>query len=254
MVFGADVVDIHTDGDLRVLQLSSGVTLSTRTVVIATGVAYRMLDVPSLAALQGLGVHYGSAMSEARALADAHACVVGGGNSAGQAALHLAQYAASVSIVVRSGSLAASMSDYLVESIERTPNIEIRFETEVVAGGGDGQLQWLDLMNSSSQTVERVAATGLFILIGAEPRTNWLPPSVERDAWGYIATGGHCSCHIGTGDEARAALMFETTMPGVFAVGDVRQGSVKRVASAAGEGAVCVRLIHEYLEEATAMV
>ncbi len=202
---------------------------------------------PSLDALNGVGVHYGSAMSQARALTGEHVCVVGGGNSAGQAAIHLAQYAAQVTIVVRSTSLAASMSDYLVKSIERTRNIEIRYATEVADGGGDGRLEWIDLRDRSTGVIARTGAAALFVLIGADPCTDWLPPSVARDAWGYIATGGHCDCHVDD-DATRAPLMFETTMPGVFAVGDVRQGSVKRVASAAGEGAVCVRVVHEYLD------
>ena len=154
----------------------------------------------------------------------------------------------SVTIVVRSNTLAASMSDYLVKSIDRTPNIDIRFETEVADGGGDGRLEWIDLKDRTTGAIERVAAAALFVLIGADPCTDWLPASVQRDAWGYIATGGHCECHLDLDGEL-PPLMFETTMPGVFAVGDVRQGSVKRVASAAGEGAVCVRLIHDYLDE-----
>jgi len=247
MVYGADVVAVHAQRDLRIVELADGDTLATRAVVIATGVAYRTLEVPSLEAFHGVGVHYGSAISEARALAGEHACVVGGGNSAGQAAMHLAQFAASVTIIVRSRTLAASMSDYLVKTIEQTPNISIRFETEVVGGGGDSRLEWIDLKDRATGAIERVAAAALFVLIGADPTTDWLPPSVQRDAWGYIATGGQCECHLEPGE--RGPLMFETTMPGVFAVGDVRQGSVKRVASAAGEGAVCVRVIHDYLEE-----
>jgi thioredoxin reductase (NADPH) len=247
MVYGGDVVDVRTDGDLRVVELADGTTLTTRTVVVATGISYRTLDVPSLDALQGVGVYYGSAMSEARALTGEHAFVVGGGNSAGQAAMHLAQFAARVTILVRSGTLAASMSDYLVKSIERTPNIDIRYRTEVVDGGGDGRLEWVELRDRETGRVERCDAAALFVLIGGDPCTGWLPPSVTLDEWGYVLTGGFCECHF-DGDAARAPLMFETTLPGVFAVGDVRQGSVKRVASAAGEGSVCVRLVHEYLE------
>jgi thioredoxin reductase (NADPH) len=246
MVYGGDVVDIHVDGDLRVVVIADGTTIPTRAVVIATGVAYRTLAVPALEALQGLGVHYGSVLAEARALDGQHACVVGGGNSAGQAALHLAQFAKTVTIVVRSRSLAASMSDYLVKSIARTPNIEIRYTTEVVDGGGDGHLEWIDVRNSSTNEVERLQVASLFVLIGADPHTDWLPPSIQRDGWGYIATGGHCQCSF-PADGGRAPLMFETTMPGVFAVGDARQGSSKRVASATGEGAVCIRVVHDHL-------
>ncbi len=248
MVYGGDVVALHADGDHRVVELADGTTLLTRTVVVATGVAYRTLDIPSLEAFNGVGIHYGSAISEARALTGEHACIVGGGNSAGQAAIHLAEFAKAVTIVVRSNTLAASMSDYLIKSIERTPNIDIRFETEIADGGGDSRLEWIDFKDRTTGAVERVAAAALFVLIGADPCTDWLPSSVQRDAWGYIATGGHCECHIGD-DGERPPLMFETTLPGVFAVGDVRQGSIKRVASAAGDGAVCVRLIHDYLDE-----
>jgi thioredoxin reductase (NADPH) len=248
MVYGGDVVDLRADGELRILELADGSTLTTRAVVIATGVAYRTLDVASLEAFNGIGVFYGSAMSEARALTGARACVVGGGNSAGQAAIHLAQFAKQVTILVRSSTLAASMSDYLVKSIEGTPNIDIRYNVEVADGGGDGHLEWIALKDRTTGEIDRTAAAALFVLIGAAPCTDWIPRSVARDAWGYIATGGHCDCHFDT-DGGRAPLMFETTVPGVFAVGDVRQGSVKRVASAAGEGSVCVRLIHEYLDD-----
>jgi thioredoxin reductase (NADPH) len=247
MVYGGDVVDIRADGDLRIVELAGGATLPTKTVVIASGVAYRRLEVPSLDAFHGVGVHYGSAMSEARALTGEHVCVVGGGNSAGQAALHLAQFAKAVTIIVRSDTLAASMSDYLVKTIEQTPNIDVRYDTEIAEGGGNGRLEWIDLKDRTTGAVERVTAAALFVLIGADACTDWLPSSVQRDAWGYIATGGHCECHVD--QDERAPLMFETTVPGIFAVGDVRQGSVKRVASAAGEGAVCVRIIHDYLDE-----
>jgi len=162
--------------------------------------------------------------------------------------MHLAQFATSVTIVVRSKTLAASMSDYLIKSLERTANIDIRFETEIAGGGGDGHLEWIEIKDRTTGAVERVTAAALFVLIGSDPCTDWLPASVQRDAWGYIATGGHCECRLDFGRE-RPPLMFETTMAGVFAVGDVRLGAIKRVASAAGEGAVCVRSIHDYLDQ-----
>jgi thioredoxin reductase (NADPH) len=264
VVYGADVLGLRAEGDLRVLELADGTALSARAVVIATGVAYRTLEVPTLEPFQGVGVFYGAAMAEAHNLVGANACVVGGGNSAGQAAMHLAQFADRVTIVVRSDTLAASMSDYLVSSIEHTPNIEVRFDTEVVGGGGDGSLEYVELRDNRTGAVERAPAAGLFVLIGAEPGTEWLPPAIERDAWGYIETGARCAgANCGTDTDGctprattdRTPLMFETSMPGVFAVGDVRHGSVKRVASAVGEGSVCVRLIHEYREQvATATV
>ncbi len=221
--------------------------------MIATGVSYRTLAVPALEALNGMGVNYGSVLAEARGLAGEHACVVGGGNSAGQAALYLAQFAKSVTIVVRSHSLAASMSDYLVKTIERTSNVTIRYTTEIVDGGGDGHLEWIDVRDSSTGEVERLDTASLSVLIGADPHTDWLPSRIERDAWGYITTGGDCQCRAPeTG--ARAPLMFETTMPGVFAVGDARRGATKRVASAAGEGAVSIRFVHDHLENAPSTV
>jgi thioredoxin reductase (NADPH) len=247
MVYGGDVVGLRVDGALRIVELADGSTIAARSVVVATGVSYRTLDVPSLEARRGVGVYYGSAMSEARGLTGEDAFVVGGGNSAGQAAMHLAGYAKRVTVLVRSNTLAASMSDYLVKSIDRTPNIDIRYSAEVVGGGGDGHLEWVDLADRTTRAVERRPAAALFVLIGADPCTDWLPASIVRDDWGYIATGGHCDCRFDD-DGGRAPLMFETTMPGVFAVGDARHGSIQRVASAAGEGSVCVRLVHEYLD------
>jgi thioredoxin reductase (NADPH) len=242
------VVDIRAVHDTRVVELADGRTIAARTVVIATGVSYRTLAVPALESLNGMGVNYGSVLAEARALAGEHACVVGGGNSAGQAALHLAQFAESVTIVVRSSSLATSMSDYLVRSIDQAPNIDIRYTTEVVDGGGDGHLEWIDVRDSPTGEVERLDTASLFVLIGADPHTDWLPPSIDRDPWGYITTGGDCQCQPRHAAQ-RAPLMFETTVPGVFAVGDARRGATKRVASAAGEGAVCIRFVHDHLEE-----
>jgi len=169
---------------------------------------------------------------------------VGGGNSAGQAALHLSRYAQQVTILVRSQSLAASMSDYLVRQIEAAPNVGVRYRCEVAGGGGSGHLEQLLLRNRDSGETELVAAAGLFVLIGAEPFTTWLPEAIKRDPWGFILTGPD------TGQEwplQRAPFLLETTTPGVFAVGDVRHGSMKRVASAVGDGSTAVRLIHDYL-------
>jgi thioredoxin reductase (NADPH) len=238
MVYGGDGVGLAVDGDLRVVTLANGDTVTTRTVVIATGVAYRTLAIPSLEALVGVGVFYGAAMAEAPALVGQHAYVVGGGNSAGQAAMHLSRFAAHVTVLVRSDSLAASMSEYLITSIEHTPNIEVRYCTAVDGGGGDTSLEWLDLRDERTGVGERVPAAGLFVLIGADPCTDWLPEIVERDDWGYVAT------RAGTDDRG-----FETSVPGVFAVGDVRRGSVKRVASAVGEGSACIRHVHDHLRD-----
>jgi thioredoxin reductase (NADPH) len=165
-------------------------------------------------------------------------------NSAGQAALHLAKYAAQVTILVRSESLAASMSDYLIHQIDSAPNVAVRYGIEVVGGQGDGRLERLQLRRRSFGWVEWVPATALFVLIGSAPFTNWLPDTIARDQWGFILTGADLGERW---PHRRAPLLLETSLPGVFAVGDVRHGSVKRVASAVGEGSVCIRLLHEYL-------
>jgi thioredoxin reductase (NADPH) len=210
--------------------------------------SYRRLNIPRLEALVGAGVYYGAATVQSEAVAGKHAFVVGGGNSAGQAALHLAKYAKRVSILVRSTSLAASMSDYLIREIGDASNVEVRYRVDVVGGGGDGRLEYLQLRDRDSGTADSVPAGGLFVLIGAEPFTEWLPKLVCRDPWGFILTGPDL------GQEwrlPRAPLLLETSLPGVFAVGDVRHGSIKRVASAVGEGSICVRLVHECLSLAS---
>jgi thioredoxin reductase (NADPH) len=213
-------------------------------VIIATGVSYRRLNLPGLEPLIGAGAYYGAATVQAQAVAGRHAFVVGGGNSAGQAALHLSKYARQVSILVRSTSLAASMSDYLIRDIDNAPNVDVRYGVEVVASAGDGRLEQLQLRDSAIGATEWVPAAGLFILIGAEPFTDWLPDSVRRDPWGYLLTGTDLAQHWPL---ARPPFLLETSLPGVFVVGDVRHGSVKRVASAVGEGSICIRLVHEYL-------
>jgi thioredoxin reductase (NADPH) len=170
--------------------------------------------------------------------------VVGGGNSAGQAALHLSKYAQQVTILIRSQSLAASMSDYLIRQIDAAPNVDVRYRCEVAGGSGSGHLEQLLLRNRDSGETEPVPAAGLFILIGAQPFTSWLPETIKRDPWGYILTGPD------TGQDwplQRAPFLLETTTPGVFAAGDVRHGAIKRVASAVGEGSTAIRLIHDYL-------
>ena len=248
-VYGNPATSLADEGELRVLKLQDGSEVRSRAVIIATGVAYRRLGVPALEALVGAGVFYGAATVEAQAVAGQRAFVVGGGNSAGQAALHLAKYARQVTILVRSGSLAASMSAYLIREIGSAPNVEVRYQAEVAGGGGDGRLEHLELRDQRSGKVELVPAAGLFVLIGAEPFTDWLPPAVGRDQWGFILAGpdtGEAWAHD------RAPFLFETSMPGVFAVGDVRHGSVKRVASAVGEGSIAIHQVHEYLALAPA--
>jgi thioredoxin reductase (NADPH) len=196
--------------------------------------------------VHGAGVFYGAAASEAPLVAGQDVYVVGGANSAGQAVLHLARYAKRVTLVVRAASLAVGMSHYLIRQIEQTPNIDVRTGTEVVDGGGDGWLDHLVLRDRASGETDRVGAYALFLMIGARPHTDWLPETVEQDEDGFILTGPDLS------DDAvralgRAPLPFETSMPGVFAVGDVRHGSVKRVASAVGAGSIAIQGVHRLL-------
>jgi thioredoxin reductase (NADPH) len=188
-VYGNPATSLATDGDLRIVGLQDGSAITSRAVVIATGVSYRRLAAPGLDSLAGAGVFYGAATTEARALAGKRPLVVGGGNSAGQAALHLSTYAQQVTILVRSASLAASMSQYLIREIEAAPNIEVRYRTEVAGGGGDGRLEQLSLRHQDTGDTDTEPAGGLFVLIGAQPFTDWLPAAVGRDRWDYILTG-----------------------------------------------------------------
>ncbi len=246
-VFGASFLFMHRvtaltrSEDRFSLLLEDGRHVSARVVVLATGATYRRLDVPPLESLRGAGVFYGGPVSEAPALKGKDAFIAGGGHSAGQAALHLARYARRVTLVVRGSSLGAGMSHYLVQAIEATPNVEVRTGTAVVGGGGDGRLQHLVLRDSAGED-ETVAADALFVLIGARPHIDWLPPQIARGAHGFLLTGADLDGH--DWPRERPPLPLETSMPGVLAVGDVRHGSVKRVASAVGEGAVAVQLIH----------
>ncbi len=243
-IYGNPATSLAGDEGLRVLGLEDGSEVRCRVVILATGASYRRLGVPELESLVGAGVFYGAGTVEAKAVAGKLAFVVGGGNSAGQAALHLAKYAKEVTILVRSESLSASMSQYLIREIDSAGNVEVRFGIELVGGGGDGRLELLQLRDRGSRETKSVPAAGLFVLIGSEPFTGWLPESVDRDQWGFILTGSDTEM-IRT--DKRAPFLLETSMPGVFAVGDVRHGSVKRVASAVGEGSIAIRLVHDYL-------
>jgi len=245
VIYGSEVTSLRTEGDAKVIGRADGSQIQARAVVIATGVSYQRLPVPGLEALIGKGVFYGAAVSEAKSLAGKKVFVVGGGNSAGQSALHLSKYAKSMTIVVRSDSLAASMSNYLITELESRPNIHIRFCTEVDHAIGDDHLEQIAFRNRGTHEMTTEDADALVILIGGEPRTSWLPVDLPRDQWGYVLTGS--AAERGDSSQSQSRGHLETTMPGVFAVGDVRQGSVKRVASAAGEGAVCVQQVHQYL-------
>jgi thioredoxin reductase (NADPH) len=252
-VFGAGFVLMHrvtellrSDDGLEV-RLQDDRAISARTVILATGASYRRLGVASLEELTGAGVYYGGPASVAHALAGKDVFVVGGANSAGQAALHLARYASRVTLVVRRNSIEAGMSAYLVREVGAAPNVEVRTGSEVVGGGGDGHLEELVLRDCSSGEEETLKAEGLFILIGALPHTEWLPNDIARDERGFLLTGSDVSNSSRWGLD-RPPLSLETSMPGVLAAGDVRSGSVKRVASAVGEGSIAVHLVHDLLD------
>jgi thioredoxin reductase (NADPH) len=251
-VFGAHftflqrVTDLQRDDGGLAVSLSDTGEVRARAVLLATGATYRRLGVPELESLNGAGVFYGGTASEASSMADRRVFVVGGANSAGQAALHLTRYAEHVTLVVRAESRAAGMSQYLVREVEATPKLDVRVGTEVVGGGGDGRLQHLVLGHRASGQEETVDADGLFLMIGARPNTDWLPPEIQRDEGDFVLTGSDLG--EGAWPLDRARLPLETSMPGVFAAGDVRHGSVKRVASAVGEGSVAIQLLHQLFE------
>jgi thioredoxin reductase (NADPH) len=248
-VFGANfafmqrVTDLRRQPDGIFVTLSGSGRLRTRAVLLATGVSYRRLGIPEIEALNGAGVFYGGPASEAPAAVGQDVYVLGGANSAGQAALHLARYARRVTLLVRAQSLGAGMSHYLVRQVKATPNLRVRLGTEIVGGGGDGWLEHLVLADRLQGGEETVDADALFLMIGGHPHTEWLPPGVERDDQGFVLTGTDLR-----GDHtwplARSPLLLETSLPGILAAGDVRHGSAKRVASAVGEGSVAVQLLH----------
>jgi thioredoxin reductase (NADPH) len=247
-----EVTSLQPQGDRLLLEVG-GEDVSAAAVVLATGAAYRELDVPILEEMTDTGVFY-SASTQGQALSGEVLFVVGGGNSAGQAAMHLSRYASRVTLVVRDSDLADSMSRYLRDALGATPNIEVRCRAEVVdaVADEDGWLDALVLRDLDSGERETLDAGGLFVLIGANPHTGWLPPEIERDSWGYVLTGSDL-LREGKVPETwpleRPPLILETSLPRVFAVGDVRQGSTKRVASAVGEGSVVVEQLHRLLRE-----
>jgi thioredoxin reductase (NADPH) len=255
-VFGAhfafmqQATGLKREGERIVVSLSDFADVSARAVILATGAAYRRLEVEDIESLasNGAGVFYGGPATEAPAMADRDVFVVGGANSAGQAALHLAEYARQVTIVVRASSLAAGMSHYLVQQLEASPNINVRLETEVVGGGGDGWLEGLDLRLRGDDEIETVRAHALFLMIGARPNTDWLPAEILCDNRGFIRTGAELADAPPWPIE-RTPFSLESSMPGVLAVGDVRDGSMNRVASAVGEGSIAVRLVHDLFVE-----
>jgi thioredoxin reductase (NADPH) len=248
-VFAQPATGLQTRGGERVVRLAGGRQVTAKTVIVATGIAWRRLGVPSLEELVGSGVFYGSTGSEAQAMEGRDTFIVGGGNSAGQAALHLARYARQVTMLVRGDSLQQSMSDYLIREIEATASITVRLHTEVTDGHGTGHLEALTVCDRRSGRAEQVPAAALFVLIGGEPRTQWLPRTIQLQH-GYILTGQDVAPdrpHPSRWPLGRPPLPLETSVPGVFAAGDARYRSIKRVASAVGDGATAVRLAHEYL-------
>jgi thioredoxin reductase (NADPH) len=255
-IFGAEFVfsqratALVVRGAERLVRLSEQAEAIARAVVIATGVSYRRLGIPVLDRFLGMGVFYGAAAAEARAMAGEHVVVVGAGNSAGQAALHLAKFAARVTLLVRGESLAASMSDYLIRELATTAGIDIRLQTRVVDGSGEDRLATVVVEEARTGRREEIPAAAMFVLIGAEPRTEWLRETLQRDGAGYVSTGRDVS--LNGWPLERAPMLLEASVPGVFAVGDVRHGSVKRVAAAVGEGSVAIGSVHQYLAEVAA--
>src|SRR5579875_1616229 len=247
-----DVVALEVNGSARTVRFADGASIDAHTVILATGVSYRQLPAPGLKEMTGRGVYYGSAMTEAASCKDQDVHIVGGANSAGQAAVYLARGAKSVTLLVRGPSLARSMSHYLIEQVSAAANISVRTCTEVIGARGDKHLEGVTLRDANTGTVEDADAQWLFVFIGAAPLTGWLDGVVLRDERGFVLTGPDLAA---AGERPpgwpldRAPYYLEASVPGVFVAGDVRAESAKRVASAVGEGAMAVMLVHRYLEK-----
>jgi thioredoxin reductase (NADPH) len=245
-----EATGLRADGSYRYVKLGDGAELACHSVLLATGVQWRRLDVPGLDRLQGAGIYYGAASSEAMTCANEEVYIVGGANSAGQAAMNFSRYARRVIMLVRGESLASSMSRYLIEQIEKTPNIQVEFNTSLAEAHGETRLEAISVRCSTSGEISTLPATSLFIFIGAEPRTEWLDGAIERDAKGFILSGADL-VRNGKPPEGwqlkRGPGLLETSLPGVFVAGDVRRGSVKRVASGVGEGSIAIQFVHQYL-------
>src|SRR4051794_12063381 len=254
--FGAEIltaqeaVRVRSEGTYRTLTLANGSEISCHALLIATGVQWRKLDIPGIGNLQGAGVYYGAGSTEAAACRNEDVYIIGGANSAGQAAMNFSRFAKRVVMLVRGKSLAATMSKYLIDDIARTPNIEVQTEAQVVAVHGEKRLESISVSCGRTGSVDVVPASSLFVFIGAEPRTDWLDTLVQRDSKGFVLTGPDLM-RDGKRPQGwmpdRDPSLLETSVPGVFAVGDVRHGSVKRVASSVGEGSIAVQLVHQYL-------
>jgi thioredoxin reductase (NADPH) len=243
-----EVTGISIDGSCRMIRLTDGSSIGAKALLIATGVSYRQLDAPGMARLAGAGVYYGAAMTEAIACRGQDVYIVGGANSAGQAAMYFSRYANRVVMLVRGDSLAKSMSQYLIDQIGATANIVVRTHTTVAEAHGETSLQAITVAETQTGATEQLPASALFIFIGAQPRTDWLAGVVERDANGFILAGpdiGRAGRRPAGFD--RDPFLLETSVPGIFVAGDVRSGSVKRVASGVGEGSIAIQFIHRYL-------
>ncbi len=245
-----EVTKLRAEGNYRILTLADGSEVRAHTVMIATGVQWRRLNLVGIEKLHGAGVYYGASLSEAAACAEEHVYIIGGANSAGQAAVHFCKYAAKVTMLVRAESLANSMSSYLIKQIAETPNIDVRMCCDVTAVHGNGRLEGVTIRDQRAGKESQEPCGSLFIFIGAQPSTDWLDGVVARDELGFILTG----THLRRGEPSMAQwplkrdpYLMETSLPGVFCVGDVRVGSIKRVASAAGQGGIAVEIIHQYL-------
>ena len=247
-----EAVGIRTEGSYRIIKMADGNEISCHALMIASGVQWRRLEAPGIDRLQGAGVYYGGGATEALSCKGETIYVIGGANSAGQAAINFAKYAEHVIMVVRGVSLASTMSQYLIDQIKETPNIQVWANASVAEAHGETRLEEVSVLCSDTNKVERVPASSMFIFIGALPRTDWLGTLVERDDRGFLLTGPDL---IRDGERPkgwpldRDPFLLETNVPGLFAVGDVRHGSVKRVASGVGEGSVAVQFIHQYLSK-----
>jgi thioredoxin reductase (NADPH) len=251
--FGAEMLTqkatgIRTENNYNIVQLADGREVSCHACLIAVGVYYRRLTTPGVERLTGAGVYYGAAMTEAQACKDENVFIIGGANSAGQAAMYFSKYAKKVTMLVRADSLKNSMSKYLIDQIAGTSNIEVKTRCQVVEALGETRLSCLRICGADQE--ETVPASGLFIFIGAAPNTDWLPDTVMRDANGFLLSGSDLKVDgkmPKNWNQPREPYLLETSVPGIFVAGDVRHGSVKRVASAVGEGSISVQFIHQYL-------
>ncbi|HVG66698.1 MAG TPA: NAD(P)/FAD-dependent oxidoreductase, partial [Gaiellales bacterium] len=244
-----EVTAIDERGPARIVRLAGGEELGASAIIIATGVDYRRLEADGVDGLSGRGIYYGGSRSEGLSCRDEHVVVVGGANSAGQAAIYFAAYAQRVTILYRGDSLAKNMSRYLIDTIEATANIEVRLNAEVEAAHGEESLRSITVRDSATGDRDELALAAMFVFIGARPQTDWLPPAIARDRRGFILAGAELLM-----EDVRPRWrldrdphLLETSLPGVFVAGDVRSESMKRVASAVGEGSMAVHFVHEYL-------